>query len=428
MQTNEIATKKLAGMAAPYHPRRISDHDLESLRRSMKFFGVVEPVIVNRRTGRVIGGHQRVKAAEAEEIETLPVVTLDLDEPSEKQLNLALNRISGDWNEDALARVLAELQDAGADMELTGFKPGEIEKYLASLRDAPGPDMDEAPALPKNATTKIGDLWKLGEHRILCADSATPAAAAQILDAATPALLLTDPPYGVDYTGGTREALKIKNDALSRGDTGALVSAALAGVVCQMPAGAAAYLCCPAGPRFADFHLAFEAAGLEWHQTLVWRKDAFVLGHADYHFRHEPILYGWTPGQHCAGPPEYPLQHQPILYGWKKGRHYFTADRTLSTVLDIARPKASREHPTMKPVALWAELIGNSTCQGHVVVDPFLGSGTTVMACELLGRRAFGVEIDPRYVDVAVERWQEKTGRKAKRVRGSTRRPVKKRG
>jgi DNA modification methylase len=356
----------------------------------MKFFGVVEPVIVNRRTGRIVGGHQRVKAAEAEGIERLPIVSVDLDEPSEKQLNLALNRISGDWNEEALARVLADLQSGGADMELTGFKPGEIEKYMASLRGPFAPEDDEAPDLPKEAMTTPGDLWALGDHRVLCADSPDTASVARLLHGCKPAVLITDPPYGVAYVGKTREALKIRNDALTPEQTEKLAARALTAALPHLAAGAAAYVACPAGPLHAHFQCAFLQAGFEWHQTLIWRKDTIVLGRSDYHYQHEPILYGWKPG-----------------------RHYFTADRTRSTILDIPRPKASRDHPTMKPVALWAELIGNSTTPGQVAFDPFLGSGTTVVACERLGRRAFGIEIDPRYVDVVVERWQQTTGRKA---------------
>jgi len=389
---NHLKTSDLAAMAAPYNPRKISDHDLEALRRSLKFFGVVEPVVVNRRTGRVVGGHQRIKAAEAEGIAELPVVTVDLDESSEKQLNLALNRISGEWNEEALAQVLAELQAAGADMGLTGFKAGEVEKYLASLRGPFSPEDDEAPDLPKDPTTKPGDVWELGEHRVLCADSTDPASAGKVLGDVRPALLISDPPYGVAYVGKTKEALKIQNDALTPEQTERLCRQALEGAFPTLAAGAAVYLACPAGPLHACFQRAFTGAGLEWHQTLIWRKDSIVLGRSDYHYQHEPILYGWKPG-----------------------KHFFTADRTRSTILDIPRPKASRDHPTMKPVALWAELIGNSTTPNQAAFDPFLGSGTTVVACERLGRRAFGIEVDPRYVDVVVERWETLTGKKASR-------------
>ena len=393
MQIDQLKTRDLAGMAAPYNPRRISEHDLSSLGRSLKFFGVVEPVIVNRRTGRIVGGHQRVKAAEAEGIETLPVVHVDLDEPSEKQLNLALNRISGDWDEEALSKVLAELQAAGADLGLTGFKPGEVEKYLASLRDPFSEADDEAPDLPAIAIAKPGEVWELGEHRVLCADSTDPASTKKVLGALRPALLITDPPYGVAYVGKTKEALTLENDNLTPEQTERMTTLALTGAHAVMAAGAGVYVTCPHGPLHAVFQNAFTRAGFEWHQTLVWRKDAFVLGHSDYH-----------------------PQHEPILYGWKPGKHYFTADRTRSTVIDCPRSKSSQLHPTMKPVALWSELIGNSTTPGQVVLDPFLGSGTTVVACERLGRRAFGIEVDPRYVDVAVQRWEEATGRKAQRA------------
>ena len=396
MQIDHLKTRDLAGMAAPYNPRRISEHDLSTLGRSLKFFGVVEPVIVNRRTGRIVGGHQRVKAAEAQGIETLPVVHVDLDEPSEKQLNLALNRISGDWDEEALSKVLAELQVVGANLELTGFKAGEVEKYLASLRDPFSEADDEAPDLPKEPTAKPGEVWELGEHRVLCADSTDPASAKQVFGALRPALLITDPPYGVAYVGRTKEALTLENDNLSPEQTEQMTALALTGGHAVMAAGAGVYMSCPHGPLHAVFQKAFTRAGFEWHQTLIWRKDAFVLGHSDYH-----------------------PQHEPIIYGWKAGKHYFITDRTKSTVIDCPRPKSSRLHPTMKPVALWAELIGNSTTPGQAVLDPFLGSGTTVVACERLGRRAFGIEVDPRYVDVAVQRWEEATGRKAKRAGAS---------
>jgi len=388
-----LKTAELAGMAAAYNPRRITDHDLAALRRSLKFFGVVEPIIVNRRTGRIVGGHQRVKAAEAEGIDELPVVQVDLDEPTEKQLNLALNRISGDWDETALAQLLSDLQATGADLELTGFKASEVEKYMASLRGPFAEGDDEAPELPKKATTKPGDVWELGDHRVLCGDATDPDSVQQILEDRMAALLITDPPYGVDYVGKTAKALKMKNDSLTREQTEQLATRALTNAFLRMAAGAAAYMSCPHGPLHASFQRAFEHAGFEWHQTLIWRKDQFVLGRSDYHPQHEPILYGWKPG----------------------GKHFFTADRTRSTILDVPRPKASPDHPTMKPIALWTELIGNSTTPGQAVVDCFLGSGTTVVACERLGRQAFGIELDPRYVDVVVERWQQVTGRKARR-------------
>lgn len=396
MQIEQVRTETLAGMAAPYNPRQISGHDLESLRRSLKFFGVVEPVIVNRRTSRIVGGHQRVKAAQAEGIESLPVVSVDLDEPSEKQLNLALNRISGDWDEKALARVLAALQAGGADLGLTGFKVGELEKYLATLRDPITPEDDVAPDLPKTPITKPGDLWSLGDHRILCADSTVTTTFDRLLDGRKPALLITDPPYGVAYVGKTKEALRIENDDLGPEKTERLVAQVLGLSFTRLAAGAALYIACPAGPN-DGFQRALRAAGFEWHQTLIWRKDQFVLGRSDYHYQHEPILYGWKPG-----------------------KHYFIADRTRSSVLDIPRPRANRDHPTMKPLALWVELIGNSTTPGQVAMDPFLGSGTTVVACERLGRVACGVEIDPRYVDVVVERWQQMTGKKASRAATTT--------
>src|SRR5207245_6443218 len=209
--------------------------------------------------------------------------------------------------------------------------------YLASLRGPCGPEDDVAPDLPKEATTKSGDLWELGEHRVLCGDSTDPGTLDRLLEHHRPALLITDPPYGVDYVGKTREALRIQNDDLGPEKTEQMVTRVLGHAFAKLGAGAAIYLACPAGPN-SGFQRAMLQAGFEWHQTLIWRKDQFVLGRSDYHYQHEPILYGWKPGKHS-----------------------FIADRTRSRVMDIPRPRASRDHPTMKPVALWAELIGHST-------------------------------------------------------------------
>jgi len=391
MKIAEVKTADLAKARADYNPRRISDDDMTSLRRSIRFFGVVEPIVFNRRTRRVVGGHQRIEAALLENKPTLPTLEIDIDEPTEKQLNLALNRIGGTWDETALGRVLAELNAAGVDMANTGFRPGEIEKFIAATR-ASDEAADQAPDLPVKATAKPGDIWELDEHRILCADSSDQKAVERVLERARPALLITDPPYGVDYTGKTKEKLKIGNDALTPEQTQALASRAFAAAGARLAAGGIAYIASPAGPMHTRFVTAFRMAGLEYHQTLIWKKDSMVLGRSDYHYQHECVIYGWKPG-----------------------KRYFTDDGSRTTIIEVPRPKASRQHPTMKPIALWEELMANSTTPGQAVIDTFLGSGTTIIACERLGRRGFGIEIDPRYVDVAVGRWEETTGHKAAR-------------
>ena len=209
MEVSEVSTAELAGMGAPYNPRTIADHDLEALRRSLRFFGTVEPIVVNRRFKRIIGGHQRVRAAEVEGIKSLPVVYVDLDEPSEKQLNLALNKISGEWDLDKLAVVLADLQSAGADLGLTGFSDSEIEELVAGL-DEPRDgltDPDAVPEPPDEPATERGDLIVLGQHRLLCGDSASPEDVARLLDGAEIQLVNTDPPYNVKVEPRSKAAI-----------------------------------------------------------------------------------------------------------------------------------------------------------------------------------------------------------------------------
>ena len=371
MKIRQAKTTDLAKARAGYNPRKISEHEMGSLRRSIRYFGMVEPIVFNRRTKRVVGGFQRIEAARLEGIETLPTFDIDVDEPTEKQLNLALNRIHGTWDEDRLAALLAELQASGAGMALTGFRESEIEKYIATLRDVPTAEDDQAPEVPAKARSKAGDLWTLGEHRIFCGDSADPKSVAAVLGLARPALLIGDPPAGAECHANLREAAK------------------------TMPAGAAAYIVAPDDRSAAAFQEAFERAGLEWHQTLIWSKDTMIRVRFDYN-----------------------AQHECIIYGWKPGKHYFIADRTRTTILEAAPPAGARQIPGMKPLALWEELIGNSTTPGQAILDPYLGSGTTIIACERLGRRGFGIEIEPRFVDVAVDRWQETTGLEA--TRGKT--------
>ena len=389
---DSVETGRLVTMAAPYNPRKISDEDLESLRRSMRFFGVVEPVVVNRRTNRIVGGHQRVKAAEAEGIETLPVVWVDLDEPSEKQLNLALNRISGSWDEAALSAVLAELDEAGADLELTGFTAEELEELLGE--DERETDPDNVPTVPDDAATRPGDVIILGEHRLACGDCRDRETVQLIVGEVPVDAVITDPPYGVEYIGKTGDALAIAHD--DSGGLDELLRDAFGIAAAVSKSGAVWYITAPPGPNFRLFASALFRVGV-WRQTLIWVKGGMVLGHSDYHYQHEPILYGWMPGATHKAPP----------------------DRKQTTVWEFDKPAASREHPTMKPVGLFERAIKNSTARGGVVYDPFLGSGTTLIAAEMTKRRCFGVEIEPQYCDVIVRRWQEYTGRKAEGWRGN---------
>ncbi|MCH7780242.1 MAG: DNA modification methylase, partial [Acidobacteria bacterium] len=373
-----------------------------ALCNSMKFFGVVEPIVVNRRSGNIVGGHQRVRAAEASGMDSLPVVYVDLDDPSEKQLNIALNRISGEFDLEKLAAVLGDLETVGADLGLTGFTDVEIEELCRGADDPMGglTDPDAVPDPPDDPATQPGDLIVLGQHRLLCGDATDTKTAARLLGNEKATCMWTDPPYGVDYVGKTTDSLKIKNDS-SEG-LAALLASAFAAADTVLAPGAAMYVAHPAGRNSVVFGQAFLAAGWRLHQTLVWIKDTIVLGHSDYHYRHEPILFGYKPGDGR----------------WGRGGKGWYGDNAQASVFEVPRPKASPDHPTSKPIDLIVRCLQNSSRKGAVVYEPFAGSGSTTIACEQLGRRCYAIEIDPRYCDVVVQRWQNFTGQKAESWRG----------
>jgi site-specific DNA-methyltransferase (adenine-specific) len=244
---------------------------------------------------------------------------------------------------------------------------------------------------PADLYVEPGDLWALGRHRLLCGDATDPAAVARLVGGDSVDLLWSDPPYSVAYTGKTAAALTIANDDPGIEGTRELVAAALRLV--PLRAGGTFYLTSPAGPAHLAFLLALGDACLAVHQTLIWVKDRFVLGHSDYHYRHEPILYGW-----------------------REGSHVFRGDRRQDSVWEIARPARNDVHPTIKPVELVERAIRNSCAPGDTVSDPFVGSGTTIIAAERTERRCLAMEIDPRYAQVAIERWQTLSGARATRV------------
>ena len=437
MQIEHLRTDALAGMAAPYNPRKISEHDLEALRRSLRFFGTVEPIILNRRSGHIVGGHQRVVAAQAEGIETLPVVHVDLDDPAEKQLNLALNRISGEWDEDALAKVLAELRAGGADMELTGFKPGELETYLATL-DEPSDgltDPDAVPEPPDEPTTQVGDLIVLGWHRLLCGDSADSSQVARLLDGEKVHLVHADPPYNVKVEPRSNNAIaaakkggrkqkndqrhvdlkrypgkdkptgkmrprdrELENDFLPEAEFAKLLRDWFKNLAEALLPGRSFYLW-GGFSNIANYPPAIAEAGLYFSQAIIWVKGWPVLTRKDFMGNHE-----WA------------------FYGWKEGRaHYFHPG--IHNATDVWSVKkvtpASMVHLTEKPVELAERAMTYSSKKGEHVLDLFGGSGSTLIAAERMTRRAFLMELDPAYCDVIVTRWQKFTGQQAQGWRGN---------
>jgi site-specific DNA-methyltransferase (adenine-specific) len=254
---------------------------------------------------------------------------------------------------------------------------------------------------------------------LLCGDSTDGQQMRRVMDGELAAAVITDPPYGVSYVGKTSDALPVHNDGAET--LLPLLDAALTSACELCVAGGCWYVAAPAGPQFFDFATVLTKLGI-WRQTLVWVKHALVLGRSDYHYQHEAIFHGWKPGADHRLPPDYPedkggdfrTEHGSIVYGWKPdGPHQPPPDRKQTTLWCFDRPAASREHPTMKPVALFERMIANSTQGGALVLEPFMGSGTTLIACERLGRRCFGLEISPQYCDVIVKRWENFTGQKA---------------
>ncbi|MCC7104149.1 MAG: DNA modification methylase [Chloroflexi bacterium] len=415
----------LDDLLARRHPRNPKGHDLDALAASFDRFGYVMPGAVNDRTGSVIAGHGRNDALARRRAAGLPpprgigvddsgrwlVPTIhgfDLNEDDALAYLLADNRITelGGYDEAALAAVLRDLEATTEGLNGTGFSELDLDKLLRGLEVAPAPppvDPDESPELPRRPNTYVhpGDLYALGEHRVLVADSRDEATFAALLDPGEADILLTDPPYGVSYRGGPGGRLTIEND--DPGGLSELLARSFAAIDPALAPGAALYMFHPAGPLSLTFTSTFVGQGWQFRQQLIWLKDSLVLGHSDYMYRHEPILYGYKPGGGRRG---------RGATGWYGGND-------CSSVLEVPRPRVSAQHPTAKPIALLAQILRVSSRRGDTVLDPFLGSGSTLIAADRLGRRCLGVEVDPAYAQVAIERWQKLTGNRAVHLRAT---------
>jgi len=382
-------------LANPRNWRRHPAEQREALRGSLDTVGWVAQILVNRTTGHVVDGHARVEEAISRGERSVPVLYVELSEEEEALVLATLDPIAAMAiaEQSVLDDLLADLSvdDAGLAALLADLA-GDIPK--AGLTDP-----DEAPEPPEQPYVKPGELWLLGQHRLLCGDATKPEDVARLTDGATAECMWTDPPYGVGYVGKTARALRIANDEAEQGPA---VFAAACRVAPLAPS-APFYVAVPAGPRQLDFLLAVRDVGWRLHRELIWVKNSIVLGHSDYHYAHEPILYGYTPG---AGRPGRGAHAGTRWYG----------DNSASSVLEYDKPARSIEHPTMKPVALVEECLANSTRAGDAIYEPFAGSGSTLIAAERLGRCCHAIEIDPAYAQVTIERWGAFTGEEA--VRG----------
>lgn len=422
-----------------YNPRkrlRPGDEEYERLKRSIETFGYVDPIIVNA-DGTVIGGHQRLFVLQELGFSEADVAVVDLSKPDEKALNVALNKISGEWDEEKLAALFADLDTEGYDLTLTGFDEAELSGLDISL-GADGVDMaaadEDVPEIPLVPVTKPGDIWELGAHRLICGDSTKGETYEALMQGELAQLIVTDPPYNVDYEGS---AGKIQNDNMDSAAFRAFLHDMYTAMAAVTENGAAAYVFHADGEGVA-FREEFQRAGYLLKQCLVWVKNAFVLGRQDYQWRHEPILYGWKSGAAHYFTPDRSIS--TVFEGYSRPNFgamnrdelaefleliYDGAEDLPSSILYCDKPTRNDDHPTMKPTALIGKLVENSSRRGWVVLDPFGGSGSTLIACEALGRRARTIELDPRFADVIVRRYVKTTGKRdVVLVRGGVEIPI----
>lgn len=408
--------------AAEYNPRKDlkpGDAEYEKLKRSIEEFGYVEPIIWNKRTGNVVGGHQRLKVMKDLGHKEVDCVIVDLDDKKEKALNIALNKISGEWDNTLLANLLQDLDKSGYDVTLTGFDLAEAQELFGSgsMENVHEDNFDADAAIESvgEPKTKFGDLYILGQHRLLCGDCTQKEDVAKVLGGKQADIMVTDPPYNIDYgstiSGAGRD---IVNDNMSDNEFYQFLLSFYKATEANLKKGAPVYVF-HSTKETINFTKALQDAGFKYAQTLVWYKNHFTLGRQDYQWIHEPILYGWKEG---AG-------------------HYFINDRTLATVFEDIKenlkkmnkaelvefvekmletpttvikdnkPTRSADHPTMKPITLCAKLIYNSSHEGDTVLEPFGGSGSTLIASEQLNRKCCAIELEPKYCDVIVRRYKE---------------------
>lgn len=386
MEIKELPLKELK--PAAYNPRKKLKKgvkEYEKIKQSLLKFGYVDPIIVNEDL-TVIGGHQRLTVLKDLDYETAKCVIVKLSKEDEKALNIALNKITGQWDDALLADLLLDLQESDFNLDLTGFEPPEIDNILSNVHDKElsEDEFDVKEELKKPTVSRRGDIWQLGKHRVICGDSTKSETYDQLLGDKKANLVVTDPPYNVDVE---ETAGKILNDNMSDGDFYQFLLSMFTQVENHMETDASIYVF-HADTEGLNFRKAFKDAGFYLSGCCIWKKNSLVLGRSPYQWQHEPCLYGWK----------------------KKGKHQWFSDRKQTTIWEYDRPKSSKDHPTMKPIQLMAYPIQNSSMRGTIVLDPFLGSGSTLIAADQTGRVCYGIELDEKFVDVIVKRYIEVTG------------------
>ena len=389
MKTAELKTLPVSVLKpAEYNPRKKlkkGDKEYKKIENSIREFGFADPLVVNSDM-TIIGGHQRLTVAIDLGYTEVPCAVVDVDKTREKALNIALNKITGAWDEEMLADLLKDLGDEDFNLEFTGFEAPEIEQLFSNIYDkqVKEDDFDVESELKQPVFSKPGDIWHLGKHRVICGDSTKPETYALLMEGDKANLVLTDPPYNVDVE---ETAGKIMNDNMSDSDFYNFLLAAYQCMHQNLADDGSIYVW-HADTEGLNFRKAFKDAGFYLSGCCIWKKNALVLGRSPYQWIHEPCLFGWKKG----------------------GKHQWYADRKQTTVWEYDKPRSSKDHPTMKPVTLMSYPIKNSTMTNGIVLDPFLGSGSTLIACMETDRVCRGIELDPKFVDVIVKRAIENVG------------------
>ena len=393
--TLQITYKPTADLI-PYarNSRTHDDAQVAQIAASIKEFGWTNPILLDGSNG-IIAGHGRVLAAQKLGETEVPTIELShMDENQKRAYIIADNKLAlnAGWDNEMLALEIADLKDAGYDLGLTGFSADELDAMNPEVIEGLT-DEDAVPDVPDEPKTKLGDIYKLGNHRLMCGDSTSVDAVTKLTRGGGVDMLLTDPPYNVAYEGKTKESLTIQNDSMGDDQFRQFLRDAFVTADTVMKKGAVFYIW-HADSEGYNFRGACQDAGWKVRQCLIWKKSSMVMGRQDYHWKHEPCLYGWKEG---AG-------------------HLWATDRKQTTILEFDKPSRNGEHPTMKPVALFEYQLLNNTKGGDIVLDLFGGSGTTMLAAEKHGRHAMLMELDPKYCDVIISRWESFTGKQAELV------------
>ena len=394
-----------------YNPRKISDEELERLKKSLKEFGFIQDVVINK-DNTVISGHQRIKAWEQLGNDTVPTVKINIDKTKEKALNLAMNKISGEWDAEKLYEMINDLKISD-DLQFTGFEDKEISKILDNFSEEEVEDEDEVMKdileSKKESKIKLGDIFQLGDHRLMCGDSTKMEDIEKLTKGEKMDMVWTDPPYNVDYESTTLG--KIKGDQMKDDEFSIFMQQVFENLSNIVKRGGVFYVC-SGWQSFATFQNMINAAGMHLSEVIIWVKNIAGTRTLDFPHKHEQIIKA----KNERKPKK--TKGTAIMYGWKKGNnHKYYGDRSDYDVWEVDRKASSTYlHPTEKPDWLVMKALANSSKYKDKIIDLFGGSGSALIACEKRGRKAYVMELDPKFVEVIIYRWEKLTKLKAKKI------------